>query len=348
MRSDLQTFGAFVELGERLRDFCEKWKVGEAFQLPGFQNTLAMAKAANPWFTEDNLLHALEQWGRALTALNMEDWLSKYDMEGPRDPKTVGIVMAGNVPLVGFHDFLCVLISGHRVLAKLSSGDRHLMPFLSQLLITAEPGLAGRIQFVEGKMEGFDAVIATGSNNTGRYFEYYFGKGPHIIRKNRNSVAILHGGESPAELTALGRDIFRYFGLGCRNVSKVYVPDGYGFESFFESIYGYKGMVDHHKYANNYDYNRAIFLMNSQLFLDNGFLLFREDSAFSSPISVLHYSRYDSMETLKEELKGSVGEIQSLVSNLGLAGHVPFGEAQEPALDDYADGVDTLEFLLGL
>ena len=348
MRSDIQTLGAFEELGNQLREFCEKWKAGKAGEHPGFHETLALAKGANPWFTEGNILHALQRWGEALTGENLRGWLSPYKLEQPRQPKTVGIVMAGNVPLVGFHDFLCVLLSGHRVLAKLSSQDRYLMPFLSQLLIGAQPQLAGRIRFVEGKMEGFDAVIATGSNNTGRYFEYYFGKGPHIIRKNRNSAAILNGRESPADLAALGEDIFRYFGLGCRNVSKVYVPKGYDFDSFFKAIFCFGDVVDHYKYANNYDYNRAIFLMNTQQFLDNGFLLLREEASFSSPISVLHYSHYDSMETLRKGLKASEDQLQCIVSNLGIPGDVPFGGTQDPAMGDYADGVDTLEFLLGL
>lgn len=348
MGSEIQTLHAFVELGDRLRDFCENSKAGKADRDPAFQNALAGARAANPWFTEPNLLLALGQWGAALTRENLERWLKGYDMSAARTAKTVGIVMAGNVPMVGFHDFLCVLISGHRVLAKLSSQDRHLMPFLSELLIGAMPDLAGRIRFVEGKMAGFDAVIATGSNNTGRYFEHYFGKGPHIIRRNRNSTAVLSGGESPGELTALGGDIFHYFGLGCRSVSKLYVPEGYDFAPFFKAIQGFAHLGDHHKYANNHDYNRAVLLMNAQRFLENGFLILREEPSFSSPISVLHYSQYSSMEALSEELKAVKDEVQCVVSGMDIPGHVPFGRSQFPALDDYADGVDTLEFLLGL
>jgi len=348
MRSDIQTIGAFVELGKQLRDFCEKWKAGSAGERPEFLHALSLAKESNPWFVEANIVHALGQWGRALTRDALGAWLSAYAMDRPGKPKTVGIIMAGNVPLVGFHDFLAVLLSGHRVLAKLSSQDRHLMPFLAQRLVQAEPALGGRIAFVEGKMQGFDAVIATGSNNTGRYFEYYFGQGPHIIRKNRNSVAILDGSEDQGELGALGDDIFRYFGLGCRNVSKLYVPRDYDFDVFFKGIFPYGEVVDHFKYANNYDYNRAIFLMNTEVFLDNGFLLLRENPAFASPISVLHYEFYDSIKTLREELKTAKGQLQCIVSGSDFTGDVPFGRTQDPALWDYADGVDTLEFLLGL
>lgn len=339
---------AFVHLGIQLRDFCQKWNAGSGEASPEFQNTIGLAKAANPWFLEENILFALGQWGETLTETNLEEFLSNYSLEPGDSQKTVGIVMAGNVPLVGFHDFLCVLLSGHRVLAKLSSQDRHLMPFLASILVQAEPDLSPRIQFVEGIMTGYDAVIATGSNNTGRYFEHYFGKGPHIIRKNRNSVAILSGTENQAELKALGQDIFSYFGLGCRNVSKIYVPKGYDFDLFFNGIKDYGEVVNHFKYANNYDYNRAIFLMNGQVFLDNGFLLLKEDPGLSSPISVLHFSQYDPNIDPRVGLGALEGQIQCIVSGSGRYGEIPFGQAQNPGLADYADGVDTMEFLLGL
>lgn len=348
MKSEIQTMNAFVKLGGRLRDFCEKWEAGKVMEGSEFQGTLDLAQAANPWFTQENLLLALGHWGAVLTRENLSDWLGGYAMDRVGEPKTVGIVMAGNVPLVGFHDFLSVLLSGHRVLAKLSAQDRHLMPFLSDLLIEAEPALAERIRFVDGKMGAFDAVIATGSNNTGRYFEHYFGQGPHIIRKNRNSAAILNGGETTEDLKALGGDIFHYFGLGCRSVSKLYVPKDYDFDPFFQAIHGFAALAGHHKFANNHDYNRAVLLMNARPFLDNGFLILREDPSFSSPISVLHYSYYDSMESLRGDLKSANNEIQCVVSNFTESGDVPFGMSQFPALDDYADGVDTLEFLLGL
>ena len=348
MSPEIKTMKAFAHLGIQLRDFCQKWNDGAGDARPEFKNAVELAGAANPWFVKENILLALGQWGEILTEENLREFLSNHSPKTGLPQKTVGIVMAGNVPLVGFHDFLCVLLSGHRALAKLSSQDRHLMPFLASILVEAEPSLSQRIQFVEDIMKGYDAVIATGSNNTGRYFEHYFGKGPHIIRKNRNSVAILSGNESQGELKALGLDIFSYFGLGCRNVSKIFVPKGYDFDLFFKGIQGYGDVVNHFKYANNYDYNRAVFLMNGQQFLDNGFLLLKEEEELSSPISVLHFSQYDSGTDPRVGLAALEGQIQCIVSGSGLNGEIPFGQAQNPALADYADGVDTMEFLLAL
>lgn len=341
----LQTIKAFVKLGNYLTIFCEKCYHNADDVDADFNETVSRAGQMNGWFTKENILFAMQQWGALLTEKNITAWLSNYPIEKNDHPKTVGIVMAGNIPLVGFHDFLCVLLSGNKVLAKLSSNDKVLLPFLSQFLIQEEPSLAERIQFVEGRMEGFDAVIATGSNNTSRYFEYYFGKKPNIIRKNRNSVAILTGNETEKELTALGEDIFRYYGLGCRNVSKIFVPKGYDFEPFFKAVFAYKGIVDQHKYANNYDYNKAVYLMSSFKILDNGFLILKEEDGYSSPISVLFYSFYDSEEALRKELKKQEDQIQCMVSGKDGVG---FGETQKPSLYDYADGVDTMEFLLKL
>lgn len=341
----METIQAFVKLGKHLTDFCEKCYRGEGNLDADFHETVVRAGQMNGWFTKDNILHALAQWGALLTEENLVDWLSRYPIQKTTSPKTVGIVMAGNIPLVGFHDFLCVLLSGNNVLAKLSSNDKVLLPYLSNYLIQQEPSLAARIAFTDGKMEGFDAVIATGSNNTSRYFEYYFGNKPNIIRKNRNSVAILTGKESAEELTALGEDIFRYYGLGCRNVSKIYVPKGYDFEPFFNAIFSYKDIIDQHKYANNYDYNKAVYLMSDFKILDNGFLILKEDDGQASPISVLFYAYYDSDETLEQELTAQEEQIQCIVSGKGDIG---FGDTQKPALHDYADGVDTMDFLLKL
>ena len=275
----IQTIEAFVELGKYLSDFCENQQNESENQDMALVEAISKAEQHNGWFTKENILFALEQWTNLLTKDQLESWLSKYEIKPLDEPKTVGIVMAGNIPLVGFHDFLCVLLSGHRVMVKLSSNDKILLPFLADFLINVNPELAHRIQFVEGKMENFDAVIATGSNNTGRYFEYYFGKKPNIIRKNRNSVAILTGEESKEELEALGEDVFRYYGLGCRNVSKLYVPKGYDFEPFFNAIYAYKDIIHQHKYANNYDYNKAVYLMSEFQLLDNGFLVLKEEES---------------------------------------------------------------------
>lgn len=344
----IQTIEAFVELGKYLSDFCENQQNESGNQDMALVEAISKAEQHNGWFTKENILFALEQWANLLTKDQLESWISKYGIKPLDEPKTVGIVMAGNIPLVGFHDFLCVLLSGHRVMVKLSSNDKILLPFLANFLIKVNPELAHRIQFVEGKMENFDAVIATGSNNTGRYFEYYFGKKPNIIRKNRNSVAILTGEESKEELEALGEDIFRYYGLGCRNVSKLYVPKGYDFEPFFNAMYAYKDIIHQHKYANNYDYNKAVYLMSEFQLLDNGFLVLKEEESLASPISVLFYSHYETNEELTQVLENRKEDIQCLVTATGIGSEVKFGETQKPRLDDYADGVDTMAFLLQL
>ena len=248
---------------------------------------------------------------------------------------------AGNIPFVGFHDFLCMLISGNNYIGKNASDDTLLLPWIAEELIKIEPKFKERISFVE-KLKDMDAVIATGSNNTARYFEYYFSKYPHIIRKNRNAVAVLTGDEPKEELNLLGEDIFRYFGLGCRNVSKLYVPRGYNFNGFFEAMFSYSQVMQHNKYMNNYDYNRAVFLMRQIPFLENNFLIIREDASIPSPISVVHYEFYDEAEKLKENLAEHKEQIQCIVGR----DYIPFGQGQSPALWDYADGVDTMAFLL--
>ena len=256
--------------------------------------------------------------------------------------------MAGNIPLVGFHDFICVLLSGHNVLVKTSSNDQMLLPFLANYLTSVEPALLNYIHFSEGKLTDFDAVIATGSNNTARYFEYYFKDKPSIIRKNRNSVAVLNGSETKEDFEALGEDIFRYFGLGCRNVSKLFVPKNYIFDSFFEGIFKHQDVIHYEKYANNYDYNKAVFLMSNFKLLDNGFLTIKEDTSYSSPISSVFYEFYEDLDVLKTKLEQDHEQIQCIVSNNLVPKSIPFGQTQKPALWDYADNVDTLAFLVNL
>ncbi|MEC3964654.1 acyl-CoA reductase [Flagellimonas halotolerans] len=344
----IKTIEAFVKLGKYLTDFCDKCYSKSTQVDAEFKEIISKVGHHNGWFTEDNILFSLKQWGDLLTEENLKDWFSHYTFNKTSEPKTVGIVMAGNIPLVGFHDFLCVLLSGNKVLAKLSSNDKVLLPYLSKYLIQQEPSLADRIGFVEGKLENFDAVIATGSNNTGRYFEYYFGNKPNIIRKNRNSVAVLTGNETEEELKSLGEDIFRYYGLGCRNVSKIYVPKEYDFDALFKALYDYNEIIHQHKYANNYDYNKAVYLMSQFKILDNGFLVLKEDKGLSSPISVVFYSYYDDETSLRKELEALEEQIQCVVSSKSTGNEVKFGETQKPSLNDYADGVDTMEFLLQL
>jgi hypothetical protein len=309
-----------------------------------FISLISQSQHHNRWFTPEQVYFAAEQWAEALTPENLDNWLNPYNINNS-EPKTVALILAGNIPLVGFHDFLSVLVSGHKALVKLSSNDKHLLPFLAKYLIAVEPGLSERITFTEEKLEGFDAVIATGSNNTARYFEYYFKDKPSIIRRNRNSVAVLTGNETHEELAGLGEDIFRYFGLGCRNVSKLFVPRGYDFKAFFEAIYTYGDIIHYDKYANNYDYNKAVFLMSNFKLLDNEFLTLKEDPGYASPISSVFYEYYDDVEAVKQKLEAEHEQIQCIVGSKSVNGSVAFGYTQKPGLADYADNVDTIAFL---
>ncbi|ETN95418.1 acyl-CoA reductase [Zhouia amylolytica] len=342
---------AFVKLGDFLNQFIEIDPVKKEnlehndLFFDGFKHQLKLANENNSWFTRENLSFALSQWSEALTNENLSQWLSNYVIENVT-PKKVAIVMAGNIPLVGFHDFLSVLLSGHSVIAKLSSNDKHLLPFLAKYLEYVNPEFKGKIIFTEEKLEGFDAVIATGSDNTARYFDYYFKSKPNIIRKNRNSVAVLTGNETEEQLEALGEDIFRYYGLGCRNVSKIFVPKGYNFDSFFKAIYSYRNVIDYQKYANNYDYNKAVYLMSLFNILENGFLMLKEDESYVSPIATLFYEEYKSLDSIREKLLQDSDKIQCIVGSGILENEVDFGKTQKPQLHDYADGVDTMDFLL--
>ena len=312
-----------------------------------FLNLIDLSQSHNGWFTPNQVHFAIQSWAEALTEENLNLWLSKYDFSTVQ-PKTVALILAGNIPLVGFHDFLSVVISGHKVLVKTSSNDQKLLPFLAKYLISMHPELENYITFTEGKMEGFDAVIATGSNNTARYFEYYFKDKPSIIRKSRNSVAVLTGNETSEDLANLGEDIFRYFGLGCRNVSKLFVPKGYNFDAFFQAIYEQKDVIYYEKYANNYDYNKAVFLMSNFKLLDNEFLTIKEDSSYASPISSVFYEYYEDVNEIKNRLEIEAEQVQCIVSNGVTENSIAFGQTQKPNLWDYADNVDTLEFLLGI
>jgi hypothetical protein len=251
--------------------------------------------------------------------------------------------MAGNLPLVGFHDFLAVLIGGHAVMVKLSSKDRVLPLFLAEELVSIEPRFADLIRFEE-QFKNFDAVIATGGDNSARYFHYYFGKYPHVIRKNRTSCAILKGNETDQELEALGHDIFSYFGLGCRNVSKIFIPRTYEITSVFPKWEKFKDIINHHKYNNNYDYQKSILLINGNHFFDNGFLLVEENQKLVSPISVLYYERYEDESDLALKIFEAKDKIQCIVGKM-TPDSIPFGQAQSPMLWDYADQIDTLKFL---
>ncbi len=344
MNDHRKIFIAFVKLGTFLNDFCNS-NITEKEWSRKLNKIITLAGHHNGWFTKENILFALKSWSELLTEEKLKEWLSNYDLE-KNTPKSVAIIMAGNIPLVGFHDFLTTLITGNTVLVKLSSNDRVLLPFLAEYLIDSEPSLAKNIYFIEDRLTDFDAVIATGSNNTARYFEHYFGKKPNIIRRNRNSIAVLTGNETTEELSALGEDIFRYYGLGCRSVSKLFVPTAYDFTLFFESVYSYNPIINQAKYANNYDYNKAVYLMSEFKILENGFLMLKEDESYASPISSVFYEYYDSLENLKEKLEQEADKIQCKVSQGVFENETVFGTTQNPSLGDYADGVDTVDFLL--
>jgi Acyl-CoA reductase (LuxC) len=303
-------------------------------------NTLIERQVSfNGWFTKENVRKALRNLGRELTVENLRTWTSNYTYSN--HPKRIGIIMAGNIPLVGFHDFLCAICAGHIAVCKLSSLDKTLLPALAKQLIQFAPNLAKRIEFSEGKIGELDGVIATGSDNSLKYFEQYFGKYPHIFRKNRTSIAVLDGTESHDELVALGEDIFAYFGLGCRNVSHLLIPHDFEINRFFEAIVGYGEVVNNNKYGNNYDYNRTVYLMNQLPLLDNNFVLLRESEELFSPLAMLHYQRYSDTFALKSYIQQHDEKIQVVVGK----SYQYFATSQLPCLNDYADGIDVMNWL---
>ncbi len=343
----------FVELGKFLSQFSldnnqqnDKVKFNDLF-FNSFVDLIALSQSHNNWFTPENVYFSISSWSEALTENNLNQWLSAYSFT-EKEPKNVGLILAGNIPLVGFHDFLSVLISGNNVLVKTSSKDDYLIKFLAKYLIALDNRFNEKITFVEGKLENFDTVIATGSNNTARYFEYYFKDKPSIIRKSRNSIAVLTGNETPEEMTLLSEDVFRYFGLGCRNVSKIFVPKNYNFDAFFNGMYAQKDVIYYEKYANNYDYNKAVFLMSNFQLLDNEFLTIKEDISHASPISSVFYEYYEDINEIKTRINKDSDIIQCVVSNGVIENSVYFGNTQKPNLWDYADNVDTLDFLNNL
>ncbi len=329
-----QRINTFSKLGEAIFENKEKLKQGNH----------------NPWFTPENIDFALNEIAKSLNVVNLEKWVSAYPrLQTEKKAKRVGVITAGNIPLVGFHDFLSVLLSGNIFVGKLSSKDEKLLPRIINLLTEIEPEFEKYITIIDGKLENFDAVIATGSNNSARYFEYYFGKYPHIIRKNRNSAAVLTGNESDEELQLLADDIFLYFGLGCRSVSKLFLPDGFDLGLIFRNSLKHKNVIQHNKYANNYDYNRVIYMMNKIEFKDNGIMLMKEDIGYASPVSVVYFENYSKLDTVKKRLQSDNEMIQCVVSKEGLIEKsVNFGETQKPKLRDYADNIDIVEFLLTL
>lgn len=352
-----QRISAFAELGATLTQLLDNVEniVGQGDTTESdFRHLLRSAQLQNPWFIPENTVFALRQWAELLTKSRLSSWIEPYQsqLEKQLVSKRVGVVNAGNIPLVGFHDFLSVLICGHSYLGKNASDDALLLPFIAGLLQKIEPRFKSLISFTD-RLAEFDAVIATGSNNTARYFEHYFGKVPNIIRKNRNGVAVLKGNETAAQFKLLGEDIFRYFGLGCRNISKLYVPEKYDFSLFFESMMSFQDVMSHNKYMNNFEYHNTVYLLKTIPFLQNGFMILKEDVSIPSPIAVVHYEKYSDENLLRqqfindrEKLQCIVVEDKELFSGSGLEPILTdFGKTQHPGLSDYADGVDTVGFL---
>jgi hypothetical protein len=300
------------------------------------------------WFTPENVRFCLQSWAQALSEEHLRRWLERYRFPEVETQKNIGLTLAGNIPMVGFHDILCVLLSGHRFTAKCASSDNRLLPTVMKLLCEIDEQFIESISFTDDLPRHADAFIATGSNNSGHYFDFYFQKHPHIIRRNRNSVAILTGNETKEQLQQLGDDIFRYFGLGCRNVSKLFVPKDYDFSRLIEALSEWNWIKLHRKYKNNYDYNKAIFLINGDDAIDAGFFMLKRSEALSSPISTLFYEPYASLDEVAAKVKQTENQIQCVVSGTDISSSIPFGQAQSPQLWDYADGVDTMEFLLQL
>lgn len=331
-----QRIQVFQQLGNLLRnlptDQLEQWCL--------------LARSENAWFTDVNVRLAIQGISKFLEPASLEEWAGRYELD-TTSPKKVAIIMAGNIPLVGFHDFLSVLISGHHLMMKVSSKDSQLFKQLLRELLVIEPTFQQMITAVEGPMKGFDAVIATGSDNSARYFDYYFSKYPTIIRKNRTSCAVLTGKETASDMQALGHDVFSYFGLGCRNVSKIYVPEGYSFSPLLDNWASFSSVIDHHKYNNNYDYQKAILLVNQQDHLDTGHLLLCESDRLVSPISVLFFEYYSFEDDVINKLLANKDKLQCIVGKQSFC-TVGFGQTQMPTLWDYADNVDTLKFLTEL
>jgi hypothetical protein len=331
---------AIQRLGLQMADSDSAAYLGPALELSQYRNT---------WFTDEFLLESIRGFQHLINSLNPDRIISSYGRMESRSGK-IAILSAGNIPAVAFHDLLCVWISGYKAIVRLSKDDDVLLPALQKELEKVEPRYCNSVSFTTERADNFDAVIATGSSNTARYYNYYFSRWPHIIRKNRNGTAVLDGNETMEELKGLSRDICLYWGLGCRNVSKVYVPEGYDFgplAAVLEKEFGH--LRAHSKYANNIDYQRAVLMLSSVPFIDAGPVLFRQGEATASPLSILHFATYKDISALGEELSLRSDEIQCVIGKQYLyPGALPYGEAQSPAFFDYADGVDVMNFLAGL
>lgn len=342
---------AFHRLGNVLRaaaDDSSDYSPESSEWVEEFRVLISDSMYENPWFIPDFVRHRFMVIAAMLEADRLESWLENYDTH-TQVPKKVLVVMAGNIPAVGFHDMLCVLVSGHSMIAKLSSEDQKIIPAMARFLISENQRFADKVEFSTSIVKNFDAVIATGSDNTSRYFNYYFGRYPNIIRRNRNSLAIIYGDESKEAMQGIVADILLYFGKGCRSVSQIMVPKSYDFSALIEVMQSFSFMAHHSKFANNYDYQKAIALVNGHYYMDSGFLLLLPSDRLSAAVGVLHYSSYDKPDDCTEYCNRNKDFIQCVVSDKPLP--IPTvrpGKAQYTGLIDYADEVDTLDFLIKL
>ena len=345
MKND-KIVSSLSQLGDFLNQFLSAKPENFNEEESKFASLIKKSEIENPWFTEESVRFCLKSWAKNLTEEKISAWTGQYHFSST--PKKIGLILAGNIPLVGFHDVICVLLSGNIPLIKLSSKDRLILPFLLNKWNELSGGIL-EFHFVE-KLENYDAVIATGSNNTARYLEYYFKDVPNIIRKNRTSIGVLKGDETNEEIQALAEDIFRYFGLGCRNVTRLFIPAEMPLDRLFENFINFKEIINHNQYANNYDYNRAIYLLNQEQFWDNNFVMLKEDEKLFSPLSVINFSRYETINDVQNFLSENEENIQCVVANstLEIPAAISFGEAQHPELGTYADNVDTMAFLSNL
>ena len=337
---------AFEKLGILFSNkFTENSSKESEYWTSELDKAIDLAYKYNTWFTEDSVKKALNEWSKQLNYNSLKNWTDQYKIED-KSEKKIAIIMAGNLPLVGFHDLLCGLIMNFHCIVKLSSDDKILIPFIVEYLDSIVPGIKNQVKFTTNPIKNFNGVIATGNNNSFKYFEYYFGNYPNLLRKTRHSIAILDGKETEMDLKKLGNDIFTYFGMGCRSVSKLLVPKGYDFDLLFNALFDFKEIINHNKYVNNYDYNKAVYLMSEQKFIENGFIILKEDEKLGSPIGCLFFEYYENPKDLNAYISDIKDSLQCVVSNLNILNSTSFGSSQSPKIDDYADNTNTLDFLL--
>jgi len=336
----------FVKLGRFFSDYINNNL--ESLERNKFDKAINESILHNSFFSKKNILKSLLSWSNVLTKKSIDNFLSNYLIKIKKREKKIAIIMAGNIPLVGFHDFFCVIISGNFAIIKLSSKDSHLFKFILSFLVKENPDFSTKFDVVENKLQIFDAVIATGNNISANQFELYFKKYPKIIRKNRHSIAILNGNETKKEIELLANDIFYYYGLGCRNVSKIFIPNNYNLDILFKSFVLWNEVINKNSYSNNYNYYRAIYLLNKEVFFDNGFVLLKESEKIGSPVGTIYFEYYKSDNQIKEMIKKNNEKIQCIVSNNNYPKTIKFGETQMPNLNDFADDIDTFNFLLKL